>query len=259
MNSNLFDLKDKVVLITGGYGYLGRSICRSLADFNAIVYVLGRDDEKFENSFKGSNDKIIFNRCDISDSASIRNSFAEIASVTGRIDVLINNAFYLKGQDPEGISDEDWMFSMEGSLNSVYKCIREVIPYLKKNKSGKIINVSSMYGVVAPNFDVYEDHSRFLNPPHYGAAKAGVLQLTKYFAAYLGKYNINVNAVSPGPFPSDDTQKEVGFIKKLEKKNPLNRIGRPEDLAGAFLLLSSEASNYITGHNLVVDGGWTIW
>ena len=122
---------------------------------------------------------------------------------------------------------------------------------------GKIINVSSMYGVVAPQFEIYDDFPAYLNPPHYGAAKAGVIQLTKYYASYLGKYNVQVNTVTPGPFPSDKVQESQEFVESLEHKTCLNRIGKPEDLAGSFVFLASDASNFITGQNIIVDGGWT--
>ena len=114
-----------------------------------------------------------------------------------------------------------------------------------------------MYGMVAPQFEVYEKHPQFLNPPHYGAAKAGVLQLGKYYASYLGTMNINVNTITPGPFPSDEVKENKSFVSALEQKTSLKRVGLPEDLAGAFVFLSSEASNYITGQNIIVDGGWT--
>ncbi|HKB44766.1 MAG TPA: SDR family oxidoreductase, partial [Chitinophagaceae bacterium] len=97
-----------------------------------------------------------------------------------------------------------------------------------------------------------------LNPPHYGAAKAGILQLTKYYASYLGSSGITVNCVTPGPFPSLEVQKNHKFIEKLSARTLLGRIGKPEDLAGAFVFLSSDAANFITGQNLVVDGGWTV-
>ena len=115
-----------------------------------------------------------------------------------------------------------------------------------------------MYGMVSPDFSIYEEFPNFLNPPHYGAAKAAVIQLTKYFAHYLGTEDIQVNAVSPGAFPSEKVQENNLFIKSLEKKTALKRIGQPSDLVGAFVFLSSNASDYITGHNLVVDGGWTV-
>jgi NAD(P)-dependent dehydrogenase (short-subunit alcohol dehydrogenase family) len=115
-----------------------------------------------------------------------------------------------------------------------------------------------MYGMVSPDFSVYEQSPDFLNPPHYGAAKAGVLQLTRYFAQYLGPKNIQVNAISPGPFPNAKTQEDKAFIKALAARTSLKRIGQPEDLMGSVVFLSSAASDFMTGQNLVVDGGWTI-
>lgn len=172
--------------------------------------------------------------------------------------MLINNAFYSKGQSPEKMTDEEWDYGIEGTLSNVFKCIREIIPYYKESKKGKIINVSSMYGVVAPDFQVYEGESQFLNPPHYGAAKAGIIQLTKYYASYLGSLGINVNTITPGPFPSLEVQESGQFINKLRSKTCLGKIGNPEDLAGAFVFLASDASNFITGQNIIIDGGWTI-
>ncbi len=251
-----FNLKEKVILITGGYGHLGSAITESLLYHNARVIVLGRSITKHKAAFKAHND-LHFKACDISSSESINRVFEEIYEEFNRIDVLINNAYYMKGQSPEEITDEEWQYSIDGTLNSTYKTIRAIIPYMKKQGFGKIINLSSMYGMVAPQFEVYDDFPEYLNPPHYGAAKAGVLQLTRYFASHLGKLGIQINAVSPGPFPSEKVQESEGFIKNLSEKTCLNRIGKPEDLAGAFVYLSSDASNYVTGQNLVVDGGWT--
>jgi gluconate 5-dehydrogenase len=255
-----FSLKDKVIIVTGGYGHLGKAITESLLFHGATVYVLARDEEKFELAFPiSSKDKsnLNFVKGDISSSESIINSFQNVFDKEGKIDVLINNAFYSKGQSPENMTDEEWDFCMDGTLSSVFRATRAIIPYFKKANCGKIINVSSMYGVVAPQFEVYDDFPQFLNPPHYGAAKAGVIQLTKYYASYLGKHNIQVNAVTPGPFPSETVQQFTGFVKALESKTNLNRIGKPEDLAGAFVFLASDAANFITGQNIIVDGGWT--
>ncbi|MFD2247652.1 SDR family NAD(P)-dependent oxidoreductase [Pontibacter ruber] len=257
--NELFSLTGKVALVTGGYGHLGTAITESLAEAGATVYVLGRSVDKFEEAFKGKAlDKVYFLTCDISQTESIANAFKQVQETQGRLDVLVNNAFYSKGQQPEQLTDEEWAYGIDGNLNSVYRCIREVIPYLK-DKGGRIINVSSMYGMVSPDFSIYEESPASLNPPHYGAAKAGVLQLTRYFACYLGKYNITVNAVTPGPFPSEKVQQDKTFIEKLERKNPLHRIGKPEDLKGAFVYLASDASAYMTGQNMVLDGGWTAW
>lgn len=255
-----FDLSRKVILITGGYGYLGKAITESLVYHNAKVYVLGRDVQKFMSSFK-SNDQLdkqlFFETCDVSSSLEIRKAFESIYNKEHRIDVIINNAFYIKGQSPEEMTDEDWDYGIEGTLGNVFKCIREIIPFFKKRLVGSIINVSSMYGMTAPQFDVYDDFPEYVNPPHYGAAKAGIIQLTKYYASYLGSNNVRVNSITPGPFPSETVQQKDGFVKLLSDKTCLNKIGKPEDLAGAFVFLASDAANFITGQNIVIDGGWT--
>ena len=251
------DIEDKVVLITGGYGYLGKEISNSFNRYKAKVYVLARDVDKFSAEF-GKGTSIKFQYCDISDSSSIVDAIKAIYEIEGCIDVLINNATYVIGQNPLDISDNQWAETMEGVIGSIYKFIREISKYFIEAKQGKIINVSSMYGMVSPDFAVYEDSPEFLNPPHYGAGKAAVIQLTKYFAHYLGKHNIQVNCISPGPFPSEKVRENKKFIDRLAEKTALKRIGKPEDLSGAFLLLSSTMSDYITGQNIVVDGGWTV-
>lgn len=257
--TDLFSLTGKVALVTGGYGHLGIAISLGLAEAGANVYVLGRSEEKFKEAFSEHGDlSLSFAYCDISDTKSVAAAFEQVQQEQGRVDVLVNNAFYSKGQQPEQLTDEEWAYGIDGNLNSVYRCIREVIPYLKQN-GGRIINVSSMYGMVSPDFSIYDESPAFLNPPHYGAAKAGVLQLTRYFACYLGKYNITVNAVTPGPFPSEQVQENEVFVEQLKKKNPLGRIGKPDDLKGAFVYLASDASAYMTGQNMVLDGGWTAW
>lgn len=255
-----FDLKSKVILLTGGYGYLGKGIAESLLFHGANLYILGRSEAKFKAAFDDvtlNQSRLHFVLCDITSSERITEAFQHVYTQEGRIDVLINNAFYSQGQSPETMTDEDWDFGIDGTLSSVFRSIKAIIPFLKENGSGKIINVSSMYGLVAPQFEVYDDFPQYLNPPHYGAAKAGVVQLTKYYASYLGPFNIQVNAVTPGPFPSEKVQLSEGFVKALESKTSLNRIGKPEDLAGAFVFLAADTSNFITGQNIVVDGGWT--
>lgn len=255
-----FDLSKKVILITGGYGYLGTAITQSLIHHGAIVYVLGRSREKFVQAFENDASldvQLHFEKCDVESTLSIQEVFTRIYEKEGHIDVLINNAFFLKGRDPFNMSDEDWSTGIDGTLNSVFRATREIIPFLPKNKSGRIINVSSMYGIVTPDLSVYNDYPEMINPPHYGAAKAGVGQLTKYYAELLGKDGITVNAVAPGPFPSEKVQEKTGFIEILNQKTCLGRIGKPEELAGVFVYLSSDASSYTTGQIISIDGGWT--
>ena len=255
-----FLLSGKTAVLTGGCGHLGRSMTMALADAEAATIVCDIDINKFHGAFGDTKpDNVHFIQMDISSTESIKNAYEEIISNHASIDILINNAFYSSGRSPEDMTDEDWNRGINGTLNSVYRCIREVLPHMKKAGGATIINIGSMYGMISPEFTVYNEHPEFLNPPHYGAAKAGVIQLTKYFAAYLTQYNIRVNCISPGPFPSPDVQKESQFIKKLSLKNPLKRIGHPDELQGPLIFLASEASSYVNGHNLVVDGGWTIW
>ncbi|UAB76416.1 SDR family oxidoreductase [Mesoflavibacter sp. SCSIO 43206] len=255
---NLFkDLNNKVIAITGGYGYLGKAMVDILSSYKCKVYVMGRSKNKFLEKFK-DNGQVNFQYVDVSDVNSITEAFKSIAEKEKRIDVLINNAYFGATNHPENITSEEWRKGIEGGLNQFFDCIREATPYVKKSNNGKIINVASMYGMVVPDLDVYNGREEFLNPPNYGTAKAGVIHLTKYYAMYLSKYNINVNAISPGPFPSKDVQKDTEFINRLTKKTKLKRIGQPSDLDGIILLLSSNASNYITGQNIAVDGGWTL-
>ena len=252
---NLFDLNGKIILFTGGYGHLGKFGVFELSKYGAKVFVLARSKDKFDKEFKSNN--IIFQECDISDTNSIKKAFKSVYEKEKTLDVLINNAAYTSGRNPELMSDEEWNIGLDGVVGSAYRCIREAIPYFKKQKKGTIINVASMYGIVAPNFDIYKNHEQFTSQPNYGTAKAGMIQLTKYYSSYLGKIGINVNTISPGPFPELKVQQHKKFINNLKKQTLLNRIGFPEDLAGVFVFLSSDAARFITGQNIIVDGGWT--
>ncbi len=258
--TNLFNLENKVAIVTGGYGHLGSAMVLGLSELGAKVIVAGRNKEKFDDKFSNSTN-IYFEKIDINSTDSIKECFANVNSKFGRIDIVVNNAHTAKGNSQENMTDDDWAYTLEGVLGSVHKSIREIIPYFKNQKSGKIINISSMYGVVSPDLKMYEGDNceKYSNPPHYGAAKAAIIQLTKYYATYLGKFNINVNAVTPGPFPKEILQNDnPEFIRRLKSKNPLNKIGKPRDIAGAVVFLSSNASDFITGQNIIVDGGWTI-
>ena len=254
----MFDLTGRTVLLTGGYGHLGRAIAAGLLAHGARVVVLGRSGEKFALAFGEETDNLHFISCDVAETASVQTAFRQSFEQFGPPSLLINNAFYSRGQQPDALPDADFALGLDGSVGTAYRCLREVLPYLRAAGGGKIINVASMYGVVAPDFAAYADAPQFLNPPHYGAGKAAMIQLTKYFASYLGPENIQVNCVSPGAFPSDNVRADAAFEDELRRRIPLGRVGEPQDLAGAFVFLSSKAADFVTGHNLVVDGGWTI-
>ncbi|RZK63055.1 MAG: SDR family oxidoreductase [Hymenobacter sp.] len=254
----LFDLSGHTVLLTGGYGHLGRAIAAGLLAHGAQVVVLGRSKEKFAAAFAERPAALHFLACDVASTDSVQAAFRRSRELHGLPSVLINNAFYSRGQQPDALPDADFALGLDGSVGTAYRCLREVLPYLRERGAGKIINVASMYGVVAPDFAAYDEHPQFLNPPHYGAGKAAMIHLTKYFASYLGPENIQVNCVSPGAFPADKVRETAGFEGELRRRIPLERVGEPQDLSGAFVFLSAAASNFVTGHNLVVDGGWTI-
>jgi len=261
---NIFDLSNKVIVITGGYGHIGSGIVEGLLNFDAIVIVAGRDKDKFRERFPSQNDNLYFEEFDISKSGEyFSNRFNDFINKYKKIDVVINNAHYTKGNSQLELSDEDFLYSIDGVLGSIHKSIKAIVPIYREFGFGKIINISSMYGHISPNFDnLYKGKGceKYVNPPHYGAGKAGLLQLTRYYASLLGKENIFVNAISPGPFSKNQIQNDnPEFINRLKSSNPLNKLGVPEDMIGPVVLLSSNASNFITGQNICVDGGWTIW
>jgi len=258
-HSSLFSLENKVIILTGGYGYLGKAMADGLLDSGATVIIGGRTEAKFNAAFPTVNPKLSFKQLDIFKAEDFKNLFASVYSEFGHIDAVINNATHISASgSPEEITDEAFDKTMDGAVRAVYSSIREVLPWFKKQGFGRIVNIGSMYGIVSPDFEVYSETPEFINPPHYGAAKAGLIQLTRYFASYLGKHGIQVNAISPGPFPSENVQKSAVFINKLAEKTALGRIGKPDELQGAVVFLCSNAASFITGHNLVVDGGWTI-
>lgn len=248
---------EKNIAVTGGYGHLGRAITDSLSKNGANVFVLARGHEKFKDTFgeDAKTNNIVYVNADISSEESIESAFELIKERTGGLDGLINNAYYTRGQSNKELTRDDFNYTIDGTLSSVFSCINRVIPFLSQGAS--ILNVSSIYGVVAPDFETYAGSPQFPNPPHYGAAKAGVIQLTKYYASLLGPKGIRVNAISPGPFPSKEVQADFQFMKELSKRTLLGRFGEPEELAGIFTFLMSDAAKYITGQNFIVDGGWT--
>ena len=257
----LFDLKGKTVFITGGAGYLGAAMCEALAELGANVVIGSRDKEKCRDFAKALSDQFGVEvsgvQLDITKPESIHEALAVIDRKHGRLDVLINNAWSGNKNSFDSISMEDWKYDIDVCLNGVFYTTKQAAPHLKKT-NGVIVNVASMYGHVAPDYKMYVG-TEHVNPPSYGAAKAGVIQLTKYLASFLSPDGIRVNAISPGPFPFGEILNNDEFIGKLEQKTMLGRIGNPEDLKGIIALLCTDASRYMTGQNICVDGGWAAW
>ena len=266
MAANYFSMQNKNVIFTGGCGNLGRPMVKALLEYGARVAVPSRTD-RFDESFDEykSSGALLFVSSDLSNTEGIKSAFSSIYEAFGRIDVLVNCAAYGGGAGGKScefrldkIDDETISEGIEGTLGIIMKCTREVIPYFDKNGGGNIVNVGSMYGMISPDFGIYGDDIPW-NPPTYGAGKAGVLQFTRYCAAALARRGIRVNCLTPGPFPNVTPNSNMEFIDRLKDKTMLKRTGRAEELNGALLLLCSDASSFMTGSNIVVDGGMTQW
>lgn len=253
--SDLFSLQGRVAVVTGAAGHLGAPMARALAAAGAKVYLLGRNPAPLEALRGQIGSRATAAIVDVTDAGQVSGFLQNIAEQ--RLDVLVNNAY--AGATPDG---DAFARAYEITVTAAFRLVRESLPLLrnavKAAGGASVINIASMYGMVSPDPRVYEDSPP--NPPFYGAAKAGLIQLTRHLAAELGPEKIRVNAISPGPFPSPASQQNFPkLMGNLEKKLPLGRLGQPEELAGAVAFLASDAASYVTGINLPVDGGWTAW
>lgn len=263
---NLFDMTGKSVVITGGAGDLGKAMTLALLEYGANVSVIGRHDTLGEDFRKWRDDgKLAFFARDLATPDGAKLAFADAEARFGGIDVLVNNAAFGGGAGGKSceyrldkVDDETWATGIDGTLGHAFRCIRDIIPHFEKRGKGVIVNVCSMYSLVAPDFAIYGTDIPW-NPPSYGAGKAGLQQLTRYSASALARKNIRVNALTPGPFPRLSPQSNMPFIARLSAKTMMGRTGKPEELQGALLLLCSDASSFMTGTNIVVDGGMTVW
>lgn len=262
--TDLLSLKGRVALITGAAGWLGSAMSRALAEAGATVVCTSREAARAEGlaatlatPHGQTHLGLAF---DPDTSETIAPFIATVVARTGRIDTLVNNGYGGYAPKIDTATAADFDKSYHSGVTSYFLLAREVAQHLKaRNSPGSIINIASMYGVVASYPHVYDDlpvHS----PPNYHALKGAVVHLTRHLAVYWAEQGVRVNAISPGPFPTDATQTKMPtFIPRLTEKVPLGRIGHPEDLKGLVVLLASDASNYITGQNILVDGGWTAW
>lgn len=259
-----FSLESKRVLVTGATGYLGRAMVRGLAELGANVLINGRNLERVEACVAELRDSgmaatpAVF---DINDEAAVHQWFSRYGDLP--LHGLVNNAYAGGAGSIENAAEDDYRKSYEVSLVSAHRLLINALPGLRTAHrncgNASVVNIGSMYGLVSPDLRVYEN-KRVANPPFYGAAKAALMQWTRYAACEFGREGIRVNAISPGPFPSKDVQANSPlFVAALADKVPMGRIGRAEELQGPLSFLISDASSYVNGANLVVDGGWTCW
>jgi len=260
---DLISLEGKTSIITGGAGHLGSAISETLAELGSNIIIVGKrrnEGTNFANELsKEFGIKANFEEVDINSKNSINDLFEKKIK---NADVLINNAFTWPTKVKlEETSWNDFEDATTSGITSPFYFTLKIIEKMKENRNGSIVNIASMYGMVSPNFKIYHNKPKMGNAISYNASKAALIQMTRYFAAYCGQWNIRVNAISPGPFPKPGTFSggKEWFEKELKEMNPLNKLGEPWQLKGAIALLSSDLGSYITGQNIPIDGGWTIW
>ncbi len=248
-----FNILDKKILLTGGTGYLGRIVLQLFTQYGAdVVFTDILDENTVHHIIDGSQtrSKNHYIKCDVKESSQVKNMVKSAVEVLGGLDILVNCAASAQLAFAEKLSDEQWDETIKVSLYGSYHCCREVFPYLK-NKGGAIVNVASIAAIIGlPR-----------GTTHHSAAKAGMLGMTRSLAVEWAKYGIRVNGIAPGQFdtgPLREVMKNPDYARDILENIPLGRVGTCQEIAMAVLFLASNASTYITGHTLVVDGGATI-
>ncbi|MDD4910451.1 MAG: SDR family oxidoreductase [Candidatus Omnitrophica bacterium] len=240
---DLFCLKGKVAVVAGGAGLIGKEIARGLSAFGASV--VAADINK--NAGR---------HVDIANERSVSSLIKFVDKKYGRMDIWVNSAYPRTGDWAlkfEDVPVSSWRKNIDTHLNGYFICCRNAAEYMKKKGGGSIINLASIYGMVGPDFSIYKN-TKMTCPGAYSAIKGGIIAFTRYLASYYGGHGVRVNCISPGGVR--DRQADA-FVKRYSDKTPLGRMAKAVDIAGAAIYLASDASGYVTGHNLVVDGGWT--
>lgn len=241
-------MSGKVVLVTGGSGLIGSEIIREL---NASGYRSINLDLHVENDLvKGTW------KCDITEPTSVDETIASIVEEFGSIDGLVNNAYPRTsdwGKPVDQIEIESWRKNVDMQMNSVFYITQRVLSHMVKQNSGSVVNIASIYGVVGNDPTLYEN-TGISAPAAYSAIKGGLINLTRYLASHYGQYGVRVNALSPGGIFDHQDPK---FVEAYERRVPLRRMGNPNDIAPVVQFLLSDQAKYITGQNIIVDGGYT--
>ncbi|MGH8653275.1 MAG: SDR family oxidoreductase [Gammaproteobacteria bacterium] len=265
----LFSLRGRTAIVTGGVGFLGRHHCKALADAGATVVVSDLDLGQCQELAKSLGNEAFGWAADVTDIQAIRDLLAQVMAHTGRVDVLVNNAaineriensaMALEESRFETLSLARWRQSLEVNVTGVFVCSQVIGSKMVELGGGSIINIASTYGIVAPDQSLYraaDGTQRFFKSAAYPTSKGAVIALTRYLASYWGRVGVRVNALSPGGV--EDGQ-EPFFLQQYSRRTPLARMAAPGDYMGALVFLASDASSYMTGADLVVDGGFTIW
>lgn len=263
--SDLISVKERVAIVTGGAGFIGKAVGETLAELGARVVVLDLDQEKCEETAASFSNawgiETLPLSVDLANEEEVRAVPERVLTHFGRIDVLVNCAAYVGTSGLEGWAvpfqeqkADAWRKAMEVNITSVFILIQSCVKALRESRYGSIINIGSTYGVVGPDWRLYEGTSMG-NPAAYAASKGGLLQLTRWLATTLAP-EVRVNSISPGGVYRQQPEE---FVEKYVARTPLGRMATEEDFKGAIAYLASDMSAYVTGQNLMIDGGWTAW
>jgi len=259
--SELLDLNGRAAIITGGGTHLGRAMAEALAELGASVYLASRRGElcmQVAEEMRGHGFDATGARCDVTSEEDVNALVARVIKDRGRLDIMVANAgaSFTTSYLPEASIDE-FRRTLDLNLTGTYICAQAAARVMIPARRGKIVTLGSIHGILTADKRFYRGLNFKRSGPPYQAAKGGIVNLTRALAAELGEWNIQVNCISPGQIPRADT--DPAMVEKARLNNPLGVVGRPEHLKGAIALLTSPAGDWITGHNLMVDGGWSIW
>lgn len=252
----LFCCDGKTAVVLGGSGLIGAQITRALIEFGADVCVV--DVLRPRQADLASQPRFSFYEAEITKEENLRAVLNKIITDKGKINIFVNSAYPRTkdwGTVFEKIPYASACENFEMQLGTCFLSCQIVAEHMKEGGGGSIINIGSTYGVVGPDFSVYAGTSMTM-PAAYAAIKGGIINFTRYLATYYGKHQVRVNCISPGGIFDNQAP---SFVEKYAQKTPLGRMGKPEEIATASVFLASDAASYVTGQNLLVDGGWTAW
>lgn len=248
----MINLEGQLVVITGGNGVLGRVMVQEALAAGAKV--VSADIKSFDGELGENVEEYI---CDLTDEKDVEALVAHLVDKYGKIDGWVNNAYPRTsdwGNKLEDIPYDSWRWNVDKHMNSYFLCSQKVLAQMKKQQSGSLINLGSIYGILGADFNVYEG-TEMTMPAAYSAIKGGITNMSRYLASYYGKDGVRVNTISPGGIFDHQPEK---FVANYNKMCPAGRMGDRKEVAQAVVYLLSDYSSYVVGHNLVVDGGWSI-